>query len=145
MIIAIDFDGTLVEDEYPRIGKPKLFAFETLKEMKKRQHTLILWTTRQDELLQEAVDFCQSKGIVFDAVNESYPGERLDENTSRKPNADLFIDKRNIGGIEGWSQIWQRVNPPPGQPDLAYLDPDAHHNFPEAPSLFEKLKKIFRP
>ena len=34
LIIAVDFDGTIVEDAYPDIGKPKLFAFDTLKRFK---------------------------------------------------------------------------------------------------------------
>ena len=31
LIIAVDFDGTIVKDAYPKIGKPQIFAFETLK------------------------------------------------------------------------------------------------------------------
>ena len=44
MVIAVDFDGTIVQDRYPEIGKPMLFAFETLKELQKRRHQLVLWT-----------------------------------------------------------------------------------------------------
>ena len=33
LIIAIDFDGTIVEDRYPGIGKTRIFAFETLKKL----------------------------------------------------------------------------------------------------------------
>ena len=38
MVIAVDFDGTIVDDRYPDIGKAKLFAFETLKVLQKRRH-----------------------------------------------------------------------------------------------------------
>ncbi len=48
LIIAVDFDGTIVEDAYPKIGKPKLFAFETLERLQKEGHRLILWTYRSD-------------------------------------------------------------------------------------------------
>ena len=77
LIIAIDFDGTIVEDAYPQIGSPKLFAFETLKELQKDGHRLILWTYRNGERLQEAVDFCTKKGIDFYAVNKNYPEEKF--------------------------------------------------------------------
>ena len=55
MVIAVDFDGTIVEDAYPDIGEPKIFAFETLKEIQKARHQLILWTLREGEELEEAV------------------------------------------------------------------------------------------
>ena len=59
--IAIDFDGTIVDHEYPAIGKEKLFAFITLKELQKRGALLILWTFREGRELKEAVDYCQSE------------------------------------------------------------------------------------
>ena len=31
MIIAVDFDGTIVEHRYPKIGEERPFAIETLK------------------------------------------------------------------------------------------------------------------
>lgn len=43
MIIAVDFDGTIVEHEYPKIGKEKIFATETLRQLINDGHRLILW------------------------------------------------------------------------------------------------------
>ena len=111
-IIAIDFDGTIVEDAYPKIGKPILFAFETLKKLQEDGHRLILWTYRCEDRLDEAVAFCADKGIEFYAVNKSYPEEQLDENKSRKIHADIFIDDRNIGGFIGWGEIYQKLANP---------------------------------
>ena len=105
--IAIDFDGTIVENRYPKIGKPKLFAFETLKKLESEGFMLILWTYRSGAKLQEAVDFCKENGIEFYAVNKSYPEEEYTENISRKIQADIFIDDRNIGGFLGWGKIYQ--------------------------------------
>lgn len=104
--IAVDFDGTIVEDNYPNIGKPKIFAFETLKKLQEKGHTLILWTYRSGKTLKEAVEFCEENGIVFYAVNKSYPEEEYDPKLSRKINADLFIDDRNIGGLVEWGEIY---------------------------------------
>jgi hypothetical protein len=111
MKIAVDFDGTIVEHEYPKIGKEMLFAFETLKELQKQNHQLILWTYRTGKELEEAVEFCRNKGIEFYAVNKNYPEEVLDEDTPRKVQADIYIDDRNVGGFPGWSAIWQMINP----------------------------------
>ncbi|MFO7923320.1 MAG: hypothetical protein R6U58_06475 [Bacteroidales bacterium] len=109
MKIAVDFDGTIVEDAYPDIGKPMLFAFETLKELQKMNHQIILWTYRTGAELDEAVGFCRENGLEFYAVNRSYPEEAYDERDSRKIHAHIFIDDRNLGGFPGWSRVWQML------------------------------------
>jgi len=125
--IAVDFDGTIVENAYPGIGQEMLFAFSTMKELQKKGHLLILWTFRTGPLLLEAVEYCSANGVEFYAVNESYPGETNTEEYSRKLNVDLFIDDRNVGGFIGWSRIWQLLYP--GDPSMALLYPDEHRNF----------------
>lgn len=110
-IIAIDFDGTIVEDKYPKIGKPQIFAFETLKRLESDGHRLVLWTYRHGARLQEALKFCEENGIEFYAVNSSFQGEDFDLNTqSRKINADIFVDDRNVGGFIGWGEVYQKIS-----------------------------------
>lgn len=116
LIIAVDFDGTIVEDAYPKIGKTRIFAFETLKRLQEDGHRLILWTYRSGTKLHEAVDFCLENGIEFYAVNASFPEEKFENDRSRKIHADLFIDDRNIGGILGWGEIYQMITNE--EPDL---------------------------
>jgi len=111
MIIAVDFDGTIVDHEYPEIGKPKLFAFETLKALQEQGHQLILWTYRAGKELDEAVEYCKKNGIEFYAINKNYPEEIYDDSISRKILADIYIDDKNVGGFPGWSEIWQMLNP----------------------------------
>lgn len=134
MKIAVDFDGTIVEDAYPDIGKPMLFAFETMKELQKQRHQLILWTYRSGAELEEAVEFCRSNGIEFYAVNRSYPEEVFDPESSRKIHAHIFIDDRNIGGFPGWSRVWQMLND--GEISDEFL-PVYHENEPR--SLLQRL------
>lgn len=109
LIIAVDFDGTIVEDAYPAIGKPKLFAFDTLKKLQNEGHRLILWTYRSGKKLEEAVQFCESNGINFYAINASYEDEEIDSEKSRKIHADIFIDDRNVGGFIGWGNVHQLI------------------------------------
>jgi len=109
LTIAVDFDGTIVEDEYPEIGKAKLFAFDTLLKLQEKGHRLILWTYRNGSTLENAIQFCKDKGVVFYAVNKSFPEEEFDPNFSRKINADIFIDDRNVGGLMGWGEIYQNL------------------------------------
>ena len=109
MKIAVDFDGTIVEHRYPRIGKVMPFAFSTLKALQKEKHEIILWTYRAGKELEEAVEFCRDNGVEFYAINNNYPEEIFSHNISRKIYADIYIDDRNIGGFPGWSAIWQMI------------------------------------
>jgi hypothetical protein len=138
--IAVDFDGTIVEHAYPAIGNEMLFAFATLKALKEKGHNLILWTFRDGDLLQEAVDYCKKNGVEFYAINKSFPEEELDVNISRKINADIFIDDRNIGGFPGWDKVWQMLHPDSGTFLHQLTNPEAHHNYPKK-SLFQRLFK----
>ena len=109
MIIAVDFDGTIVEHKYPAIGREIPFATETLKMLMKQNHKLIMWSVREGKLLDDAVKWCKDRGVEFYAVNKDYPEETLDNNNhfSRKLKADLFIDDRNLGGLPDWGQIYR--------------------------------------
>lgn len=111
MIIAIDFDGTIVENKYPAIGRELPFAIETLKKLTEERHRLILWTVREGKLLDEAVVFCRERGLEFYAVNRDYPEEEKAHNNhfSRKLKADLWIDDRNLGGLPDWGTIYEMV------------------------------------
>jgi hypothetical protein len=111
MIIAIDFDGTIVKHRYPAIGEELPFAIETLKKLQKDGHKLILWSVREGRLLDEAVSFCKERGLEFYAVNRDYPEEEKERNNhfSRKLKVDLFIDDRNLGGLPDWGTIYEMV------------------------------------
>lgn len=111
MIIAVDFDGTIVEHEYPNIGKEKIFATETLRQLINDGHRLILWTVREGELLDEAVEWCRQRGVEFYAVNKDFPEENISKNEqfSRKIKADVWIDDLNIGGLPDWGTIYRII------------------------------------
>lgn len=110
-IIAIDFDGTIVEHRYPAIGRTRPFAFQTLKALQANNHRLILWTHRAGQKLEEAVKFCKSHGVEFYAVNKNFPEEIWNETDSRKILADIYIDDRNLGGLPSWGEIYKLICP----------------------------------
>lgn len=107
MIIAVDFDGTIVKHKYPALGKEIPYAIQTLKLFQDRGHKLILWTYRAGKELDEAIDFCKKRGLFFYAVNSNYEGEEYDTSISRKIYADLYIDDRNILGIPDWEKLYK--------------------------------------
>lgn len=112
MVIAVDFDGTIVEHRYPEIGEERPFATETLRKLIEERHKLVLWTVREGQLLEDAINWCRERGVEFYAVNSDAPEEFINDkeaNNSRKLNADLFIDDRNVGGIPDWGTIYNII------------------------------------
>lgn len=110
MIIAVDFDGTIVRHQYPKIGEELPFATETLRMLIREGHRLILWTVREGKLLDEAVEWCRDRGVEFYAINRDFPEEdATGSGFSRKLKADLFIDDRSFGGLPDWGTIYHRI------------------------------------
>lgn len=108
MIIAVDFDGTIVEHRFPEIGPERPGAIQALKTLSSR-HKLILWTVRQGKELEEAVEFCSRRGVQFYAVNSDTPDGSWDHECPRKLQADMFIDDANLGGLPDWDMVVQMV------------------------------------
>ena len=106
-IYAVDFDGTLTLNSHaePELGEPNMPLFEFLIEKKKNGDKVILWTCRSDDspignnrkLLTEAVEYCKSNGLEFDAVNDNLKeiSDFYGINT-RKITADYYIDDKAI-------------------------------------------------
>lgn len=110
MLIAVDFDGTIVEHKYPKIGNEIPFATQTLRQLLMDGHRLVLWTNREGKLLEEAVKWCQERGVEFYALNSDKPEESsIDYSGSRKILVDLFIDDRNVGGLPDWGVIYEMI------------------------------------
>ncbi|OLA93012.1 MAG: hypothetical protein BHW44_00325, partial [Roseburia sp. 40_7] len=70
-IIAVDFDGTLCTNSYPKIGEANIRLISILKTLQKNGCQLILWTCRCGSLLEDAVKWCSKFQLYFDAVNEN--------------------------------------------------------------------------
>ena len=97
MTIAVDFDGTIVTNEFPHIGKPNMQIINKLIQLKKSGAKLILWTCRVGQFLNVAIDFCTNIGLEFDAINENLP-EVIEHYGSdcRKIVADYYLDDRAL-------------------------------------------------
>lgn len=100
MVIAVDFDGTIVDHKYPDIGAPVPGAIKWLKRWQELGAKLILWTMRSDgrpdhgDVLTQALEFCNSHGIEFYGVN-SNPDQGW--SSSPKAYAHIYIDDAAFG------------------------------------------------
>ena len=110
-ILAVDFDGTLVENKFPNIGQPDYVVSSTVKAYQAAGWKIILWTCRTDKMLQEAVDFCRERlDLEFDAVNDNLPEVRqYYGGNTRKVFANLYWDDRSaalhVGGVDKPSSL----------------------------------------
>lgn len=100
MIFAIDFDGTIVINQFPDTGFLLPEAEYFIRQLKRHGHKWILYTMREGVLLDEALAFLKEHDIVPDTVNDNLP--ELNEtwkNNPRKVYADVYIDDHNAGGL----------------------------------------------
>lgn len=115
-VIAVDFDGTLCENKYPKIGCFYLKGIQVLKRFRKNGGEVILWTCRHGEELQKAIEACKELGLEFDAVNDNAPKHVMrwaaithnNLESSRKVYADIYIDDReaHLGGLPvDWDKL----------------------------------------
>lgn len=107
MIIAVDFDGVIVENKFPEIGEVDMLVVQSLKVLQSRGDKLILWTSRVNDRLAEAVALCDKVGLKFDAINSGEPGNLAEYGTDpRKVYADVYIDDHSIWYTKGLLYAW---------------------------------------
>lgn len=101
MIVAVDFDGVLCEDRFPEIGAPDYEVVSLVRQLIDAGHEVILWTCRVDARLQEAVEWCEDRGLRFCAVNENAPSNRERyaaeyPEPSPKVYADVYVEDHGL-------------------------------------------------
>ena len=98
MIIAVDFDGVIVEDKFPDVGEPDMELVNLLNMAYNQGHSVILWTSRVDDKLDTAVETCKKIGLSLTAVNNGDPGNISQYGTDpRKIYADMYLDDKALG------------------------------------------------
>lgn len=129
MIIAVDFDGTIVKHNHHETNPDKLEpvpgAVDALKALKRAGHTLILWSTRANRALRDdpELDPLVRAGVrkvdrahwekhkhkhekryeaMVKWVRLNLPGvfTAIDDGRQGKPDVDLFIDDKGVSPME---------------------------------------------
>lgn len=115
MIVAVDFDGILCENRFPDIGRPHYYMISVVRQMMDAGFEVVLWTSRADDRLVQAVDWCSDRGLHFSAVNENAPSNRDQyegehPNGTRKVYADLYVDDHNVEFVHAMKNTkWENV------------------------------------
>lgn len=111
MRVAIDFDGTIVEDAYPEIGRLFYNAKEVINKLYDEGHDIIINTCRAGIFEGNVYTFLKDNGIKYSYINSNLPRdiEKFGQDC-RKISADIYIDDKNIGGIPTWLEIYEIID-----------------------------------
>lgn len=93
--IGVDFDGTIVKHDYPRIGEPIPGAIETLHDLVDAGHKIILYTMRSGEPLVEAIEYLERHAVKLYGANENPSQKHWTK--SPKVYCHLYIDDAALG------------------------------------------------
>ena len=105
--ISIDYDDTIVYQDFPNSGKIKPNAKEVINRLYDDGHHILIWTCRSNDRLDTAKNYLIECGIKYHLINENLPNniEQYGGDT-RKMSAHIYIDDRQLGGIpEDWLEI----------------------------------------
>lgn len=94
MYICVDFDGTCVAHEYPKVGKD-IGAVPVLKKLVDAGHKLILFTMRDKKELQDAVDWFEENEIPLFGIQKNPTQNRW--TSSPKAYGNMYIDDAALG------------------------------------------------
>lgn len=111
-ILAIDFDGTIVVDEFPHIGPMRDGAKEVINQLHSEGYYIIIWTCRTHARLDQARQWLADEGIKYDKINESCPAnvEMYSGIDTRKVFAHLYIEDRSLQALPSWHEKYKRIH-----------------------------------
>lgn len=110
-IIALDFDGVIMSGtDFTDMSQPPVEgAIETIKALKEMGCEIILWTSRVNKGMLEAIDYLKKHDIFdcFSGFNAEAPSTPFKQ--GRKIFAHYYVDDLNLGGFSGYSDLLETV------------------------------------
>lgn len=111
-VVAIDFDGTIVENEYPNIGPLKENAIRCIRLLKEIGCNIIITSCRTNTIIHPnlAERLTQVKIMKAFLERNNIPFDEIDNGTQGKVDADVYIDDRAVRFENNWEDIVRIVN-----------------------------------
>jgi hypothetical protein len=108
MNIVVEFDGGVVEIEYPGKEKEIPYAFYILTQLQIRGHEIIMHTNRKGDQLKSAIQFCRKHHFEFDGI--LVQKTNLPEMRWEKQKIDHYINGKSLQD-SSWMDIFWQLNP----------------------------------
>lgn len=109
-VIAVDFDGTLVKDQFPNLGQPFIEGINTVNDMIEAGYEIVIWTARQE--LVPVMEHLKNHGLNIDKVkinaHADYMLNRY-ESQGIKIGASIYIDDRGYGAPIFNDSEWLKI------------------------------------
>lgn len=125
MIIAVDFDGTIVRSNYPVILGEQPYAGEALRKLHAQGHYIIIWTCRCGDQLLKAINWLLEHQIPFDRINDHNPENvaKYGEGETKCTHIAILMIKTCLAFPVG-RRVWLKLNE--WRPNINPLYPDSH-------------------
>jgi hypothetical protein len=118
--ICVDFDGTLCDHEFPKIGKVKPGAREALAKFKELGYIIVIWSCRtcgwDKEIFNHPYEYHYQpldrqcvKEMVDWLAKEQIPYDIIDDSSKGKPVADFYIDDKALCFKDNWALIQDAI------------------------------------
>lgn len=109
-IIVIDFDGTIVECDYPNIGKIRNNARHYINKLHSEGYGIVINTCRSGLAEADAIHFLRDNGIRYDYINCNFPHliEKYGQDC-RKISGDVYIEDRCLFTLPKWHTIYDVI------------------------------------
>jgi hypothetical protein len=119
--IAVDFDGTLCDFNYPDIGPPKPGAIEALTRFRAEGYQVVIWSCRTCSYYMDI--FCPDGEAPADRKvyqdmkawldRHGVPYDWIDMGDKGKPMCDFYVDDKAVRFKDNWPEVeafilWQR-------------------------------------
>jgi len=104
LVLAIDFDGTIVSHNYPEMGELFTHAKECINELyDSGKYYIIIWSCRTNQNEADMIKFLNENGIRYHSINENCPEfiakcELVKCGLPRKLYYDILVDDRSLWG-----------------------------------------------
>lgn len=110
IIIAIDFDGTICEAQYPEVGKERECAKEYINKLYDLGYGIVINTCRTLHAATNAINFMEERGIKYHYFNTNFP-HLIEEygNDCRKISADIYVEDRCLFSIPSWEDKFKII------------------------------------
>lgn len=110
VIIAIDFDGTICEVSYPKVGKERKDAKKYINKLYQEGYGIVINTCRTLGPAEKAIKFLKKRNINYDYFNTNFPHLiELYGNDCRKISADVYIDDKCLFEIPSWKEKYKII------------------------------------
>lgn len=91
-IVAVDFDGTLVNCQYPQMENPDLLLISYIKKHRNDYIWILNICRKGQELLDAVYYLANEHNVFFDYINENTDSIIATYGDTRKVSADIYID-----------------------------------------------------